>query len=168
MSINLDDSVTVLLEKFEDPSVKIVAFLRDVGLYHACSEDEARACDMFLREAGFQVYEAAYGEEARKIVGAMGGVDVVIANAGFSVSGALAKLTLDDHRRQFETNVFGLIRMSQLVLPGMREQRAGRHRPGRTDPLGREDGAILGVERAPPATATTSWKANTILRCCAE
>ena len=40
-----------------------------------------------LREAGFQVYEAAYGEEARKIVGAMGGVDVVISDVHMKLPG---------------------------------------------------------------------------------
>ena len=54
---------------------------------------------------------------------ALGGVDVVIANAGFSVSGALAKLTLDDHRRQFETNVFGVLRTVHAALPALTERR---------------------------------------------
>jgi short-subunit dehydrogenase len=39
-----------------------------------------------------------------------GGIDVVIANAGFGVGGRLAKLTLDDYRRQLETNLFGVLR----------------------------------------------------------
>ena len=55
MPIDLYDTVTMFLEKFQDPSVKIVTFLRDVGFYHACGQDKPRARDMFLREAGFQV-----------------------------------------------------------------------------------------------------------------
>jgi NAD(P)-dependent dehydrogenase (short-subunit alcohol dehydrogenase family) len=55
-----------------------------------------------------------------------GAVGVLVNNAGYSQSGAVETLDLDDVRRQFETNVFGLIRMCQLVLPGMRRQRSGR------------------------------------------
>jgi NAD(P)-dependent dehydrogenase (short-subunit alcohol dehydrogenase family) len=54
-----------------------------------------------------------------------GGVDVLINNAGYSQSGALETLPMDAVRRQFETNVFGLLRLTQLVLPGMRAKGAG-------------------------------------------
>ena len=55
-----------------------------------------------------------------------GTIDALVNNAGYSQSGATETLDLDDVRRQFETNVFGLVRMSQLVLPSMRERRDGR------------------------------------------
>lgn len=55
-----------------------------------------------------------------------GHVGALVNNAGYSQSGAIETVSADDLRRQFETNVFGLVRMSQLVLPGMR--RAGRGR----------------------------------------
>jgi NAD(P)-dependent dehydrogenase (short-subunit alcohol dehydrogenase family) len=54
-----------------------------------------------------------------------GGVGVLINNAGYSQSGALETLPMEDVRRQFETNVFGLLRMCQLVLPGMRAAGSG-------------------------------------------
>ncbi len=54
-----------------------------------------------------------------------GGVDALINNAGYSQSGALETLSMDEVRRQFETNVFGLLRLTQLVLPGMREAGTG-------------------------------------------
>jgi NADP-dependent 3-hydroxy acid dehydrogenase YdfG len=57
---------------------------------------------------------------------AEGAVGALVNNAGYSQSGALETLPLDRLRAQFETNVFGLVRMCQLVLPGMR--RAGRGR----------------------------------------
>jgi NAD(P)-dependent dehydrogenase (short-subunit alcohol dehydrogenase family) len=57
---------------------------------------------------------------------AEGAVGVLVNNAGYSQSGAVETVPLDQVRRQFETNVFGLIRMCQLVLPGMREQGWGR------------------------------------------
>ncbi len=55
-----------------------------------------------------------------------GAVGALVNNAGYSQSGAVESVDLDEIRTQFETNLFGLIRMSQLVLPKMREQRWGR------------------------------------------
>ncbi|WP_149359664.1 oxidoreductase [Lolliginicoccus suaedae] len=55
-----------------------------------------------------------------------GAVDALVNNAGYSQSGAVESIPLDNIRKQFETNVFGLIRMSQLVLPGMRKAGHGR------------------------------------------
>ena len=55
-----------------------------------------------------------------------GRIDALVNNAGYSQSGASETLDVDEVRRQFETNVFGLLRLSQLVLPTMREQREGR------------------------------------------
>ena len=57
---------------------------------------------------------------------AEGAVWALVNNAGYSQSGALETVPMDQLRRQFETNVFGLLRMCQLVLPKMREQRDGR------------------------------------------
>ncbi len=57
---------------------------------------------------------------------AEGAVGVLVNNAGYSQSGALETLPLDRLRAQFETNVFGLVRLCQLVLPGMRRQGGGR------------------------------------------
>jgi NAD(P)-dependent dehydrogenase (short-subunit alcohol dehydrogenase family) len=55
-----------------------------------------------------------------------GAVGVLINNAGYSQSGAVESVPMERVRAQFETNVFGLVRMCQLVLPGMREQRWGK------------------------------------------
>lgn len=55
-----------------------------------------------------------------------GAVGVLINNAGYSQSGAVETVPLDAVRRQFETNVFGLARLTQLVLPRMRDQRWGK------------------------------------------
>ena len=55
-----------------------------------------------------------------------GALDVLINNAGFVQVGAVEDLHLEDWRRQFETNFFGVIRVTQAVLPQMRERRKGR------------------------------------------
>jgi NAD(P)-dependent dehydrogenase (short-subunit alcohol dehydrogenase family) len=57
---------------------------------------------------------------------AEGAVGVLVNNAGYSQSGALEEVPIDAVRRQFETNVFGLMRMCQLALPKMREQGWGK------------------------------------------
>ncbi|WP_433204309.1 oxidoreductase [Dactylosporangium sp. CS-047395] len=55
-----------------------------------------------------------------------GGVDVLVNNAGFGLYGAVEDITLDEARYQFEVNLFALARLTQLVLPGMRERKAGK------------------------------------------
>jgi NAD(P)-dependent dehydrogenase (short-subunit alcohol dehydrogenase family) len=55
-----------------------------------------------------------------------GPIGALVNNAGYSQSGAIETIPMDTVRRQFETNVFGLMRMCQLVLPGMRGAGSGR------------------------------------------
>ena len=57
--------------------------------------------------------ERAVSETVRQ----WGKLDVVIANAGFGVVGALKDLSVEDYRRQFETNVFGVLRTIYVALP---------------------------------------------------
>ena len=70
--------------------------------------------------------EASMAAAVKAVEDAEGAVGALVNNAGYSQSGAVESVKLDDIRSQFETNVFGLIRMSQLVLPGMRRQGRGR------------------------------------------
>jgi len=55
-----------------------------------------------------------------------GRIDVLVNNAGYGSYGALEDVPLNEARRQFDVNVFGLARLTQLVLPAMRKQRSGR------------------------------------------
>lgn len=55
-----------------------------------------------------------------------GKIDALINNAGYGVNGAVEDIPLDEARRQFEVNLFGLARLTQLVLPSMRERGQGR------------------------------------------
>ena len=70
--------------------------------------------------------EQSMSDAVKQVEDAEGAVGVLVNNAGYSQSGAVESVNLDDVRRQFETNVFGLIRMCQLVLPGMRRQGWGK------------------------------------------
>ena len=55
-----------------------------------------------------------------------GSVWGLVNNAGYSQSGAVESIPIESLRNQFETNVFGLVRLCQLVLPGMRDAGEGR------------------------------------------
>jgi short-subunit dehydrogenase len=54
-----------------------------------------------------------------------GGVDVLVNNAGYAIYGSVEETTIDDARRQFEVNVFGLASLTQKLIPHMRKQRSG-------------------------------------------
>lgn len=60
------------------------------------------------------------------IEAAHGPIDVLVNNAGYGSYGSLEEVPLAEGRRQFEVNVMGLARMSQLVIPGMRRAGSGR------------------------------------------
>jgi len=79
---------------------------------------ETLACDV-TDEASMKACVDAVEEAA-------GSVGALVNNAGYSQSGAVETVPLESIRRQFETNVFGLVRMCQLVLPGMRRAGHGR------------------------------------------
>jgi len=61
-----------------------------------------------------------------RVISETGRVDVLVNNAGYGSYGAVEDVPLAEARRQFDVNVFGLARLTQLVLPHMRERRAGR------------------------------------------
>jgi NAD(P)-dependent dehydrogenase (short-subunit alcohol dehydrogenase family) len=54
-----------------------------------------------------------------------GKIDVLVNNAGYGLTGAFEDLSMDEIKAQYETNVFGLIRVTQAVLPIMRKQKSG-------------------------------------------
>jgi NADP-dependent 3-hydroxy acid dehydrogenase YdfG len=70
--------------------------------------------------------EASMASAVAEVEGDGGAVGALVNNAGYSQSGAIESVPLDSIRKQFETNVYGLTRMCQLVLPGMRRAGSGR------------------------------------------
>ena len=59
------------------------------------------------------------------IIAEQGKIDVLVNNAGYAVYGAVEDVSLEDARRQFEVNIFGLAAITKEVLPHMREQKSG-------------------------------------------
>lgn len=61
----------------------------------------------------------------QEIIARSGRIDVLVNNAGYGAYGAVEDVSIDEARQQFDVNVFGAARLTQLALPHMRKQRAG-------------------------------------------
>jgi short-subunit dehydrogenase len=81
-----------------------------------------------LADRGLRTLALDVTDEAsmRAAVDAAGPIDVLVNNAGYGLYGTVEQLPMAEIRRQFETNFFGLVRLTQLVLPGMRAAGGGR------------------------------------------
>ncbi len=121
-------------------------------LITGCSTGIGRATALRLVKAGHRVYasarrlesiadlaasgcellaldvcdEASMQAAVARVEGAEGAVGALINNAGYGSEGPIEEVSMEEVRRQFETNVFGLLRLTQLALPRMRAQRWGR------------------------------------------
>jgi NAD(P)-dependent dehydrogenase (short-subunit alcohol dehydrogenase family) len=99
----------------------------------------------------------------KRIVDENGRIDVLVNNAGYGSYGAVEDVPISEARRQFEVNVFGLARMTQLVLPHMRARRGWDHATkfaveGLSDAL-RAEVAPFGIKVVviEPGAIATEW-----------
>ena len=90
--------------------------------------------------------EASMVGGIERIIAEQGRIDVLVNNAGYGSYGAVEDVPLEEARRQFEVNLFGLARLVQLVTPHMREQKIG---PDHQHLLGR-GGDLRAVRRVVP------------------
>ena len=85
-----------------------------------------------LKQDGVKLLEMDVTNEVSMVNGineilkAEGRIDVLVNNAGYGSYGALEDVPLSEARYQFEVNIFGMARLTQLVLPHMRDQHSGR------------------------------------------
>jgi len=98
----------------------------------ATARDPAQLADLVarhgdaVRTVALDVTDPAAAAQAVQVaVDAFGGLDVLVNNAGYGNVDSVEDTSLDDFRRQIETNLFGTIIMTKAVIPLMREQRAG-------------------------------------------
>ena len=70
--------------------------------------------------------EASVQQAVAAVLAKAGAIDILFNNAGVNFSAAVEDLRMEDWRRQFETNFFGVLRVTQTVVPHMRERKQGR------------------------------------------
>lgn len=105
---------------------RVFASMRDLGKRGRLDAALAKA-GVTAEILALDVTDAAsIGAAVDHVVAAAGRIDALVNNAGFGIGGFVEDLTLDDYRRQFETNFFGLVAVTKAVLPHMRRARSGR------------------------------------------
>ncbi|HEU6449731.1 MAG TPA: oxidoreductase [Verrucomicrobiae bacterium] len=70
--------------------------------------------------------DASVNAAVQTIVQKAGPIQFLVNNAGYSFMGALEETSVEEARQQFETNLFGVLRVTNAILPGMRQQGFGR------------------------------------------
>jgi NADP-dependent 3-hydroxy acid dehydrogenase YdfG len=130
----------------------VAGALTEAVLITGCSSGIGRAAAASLQGAGLRVYatarraetladlaargiatlpldvtdETSMAEAVAAVEADAGAVGTLINNAGYGLYGPVEQVPMAEIRRQFETNFFGLVRLTQLVLPGMRRRHGGR------------------------------------------
>jgi NAD(P)-dependent dehydrogenase (short-subunit alcohol dehydrogenase family) len=70
--------------------------------------------------------DASVHRAVQSVIDSHGAIDVLINNAGVGYMAVVEELKMEDFKQQFETNLFGVLRVTQAVLPGMRARKSGR------------------------------------------
>lgn len=123
-----------------------------IVLITGASSGMGKSTALILKNKGYKIYGAARRMEEMKdlkekgisilpldltrddsivdcvetVIEREGKIDILINNAGYGSYGAVEDMSIEEAKRQFEVNLFGLARITQLVLPGMRKNKSGR------------------------------------------
>jgi len=100
--------------------VKVYAAARRVEIMHDIETSGAHIVKMDVTD------EKSIVTTINTILEKEGAIDILINNAGYGSYGAIEEVPLAEARRQFEVNIFGLARITQLVLPTMRQNHYGK------------------------------------------
>jgi len=126
--------------------------MKKVALITGASSGIGKSTAILLHQNGYTVYGAARRTEkmndlkaqginimaldvtkeesmqkaVQEIVAKEGSIDILVNNAGYGSYGAVEDVPIEEAKRQFEVNIFGLARMTQLVLPTMRKNKYGK------------------------------------------
>lgn len=99
---------------------KVYAAARRLKLMEPLNADGVQVLKMDVTD------EASMQQGVEAVIQAEGRIDVLVNNAGYGFFGAIETVPMEEARKQLEVNVFGLARLTQLVLPYMRKQGSGR------------------------------------------
>jgi len=126
--------------------------MKKVALITGASSGMGKSTANVLHDQGYAVYGAARRTEKMKdledkgmnilpldltndesivqcvnsVLEKEGRIDVLINNAGYGSYGSVEEVSIEEAKRQFEVNIFGLARITQLIIPAMRKQKSGR------------------------------------------
>lgn len=113
-------------KRFLKAGYHVVATIRDEakkpGLMEGLSEKEAKHLSIALLDVADKESVTRFGQ----YLPSLERIDVLINNAGFAVAGFAEELTDEEYLYQLETNLFGVMRVTNMALPKMRQQGEGR------------------------------------------
>jgi len=142
-----------LAREFARRGADVALTARRVGRLEALAEEIRRHGRRALAVAGDVTRDGDMERAVAAARSAFGRLDVAVANAGFGVVGAVERLTLDDYRRQFETNVFGVLRTVWSTLDDVKRAR------GRVAIMGSVSGHLAAPGSSPYAMSKFAVRA---------
>lgn len=113
--------------EFAKNGLRVIATMRDMKKgSHLLNQAERLGVSEMIQLHELDVTSEVSINNLKYFMEKLGRIDILVNNAGFAGAGFVEEIPLDEYRNQFETNVFGVIAVTQAVLPIMRKQRKGK------------------------------------------
>ena len=112
----------ILSRKLMDSGERVVATARDLSSLNSLQSNKSSS-NLFLSLD--VTNKDQINSAVKQVMETFGRIDVLINNAGYGLMGAVEECSMVEIRRQFETNFFGLVGLTQKILPIMRNQKSG-------------------------------------------